>query len=203
MGKNDKMKNELSKLLKELRIRHGFGVHVIAMALGISEEQYMMFEQGMSTPEDDYFILMGLSCLYGTDLKGALKTSRVSKFVSDVFGDFKDFSPKLREAFLSAAAKVKEEDRAEYSAPEALCTVVKFPYTDEEGRAYSALLCGCDDECGYYFVDVDGEVTIAELKNLGGEKCFEYGNKVYPLKFGEVKMFARICGKIYTGDEKK
>ena len=195
------MRKETIQVMVELRKEHGFTTGYVAEFLGISENEYQMFEECKGAPEDDYFIISGLSYLYGKSMDNIFKAARGNVFLSDTLGDYAGFTSGMQDYFKEILSGLEVVDNAAFLTLKEQKNAVKFSYVAENGRIEYIVLTEYDKSAGYYFLILNGKVQIAKFIVYDGEICFEANGRMYPEKLNTLKVIAKIYAKLDLGDE--
>ncbi len=191
------MRYDIAQTAKKLREDNGYTPLNVANHLGISEKEYLDFEECRSSPEDDYYIISGLAFMYGVTWENFFRIVRGESIIEDIIGEFAGFSPELQAEFISIIEQLGYVSKKEFEKLERERGGFKFAYIDYDGVKRYAALCKNDEKAGAYLVILGNEVYIARLAIYDNAKCFKIKDRMYPLNVSTIKVF----GKIYSGIE--
>lgn len=194
------MRYDIARAAKKLREDCGYTLFHVAKQLGMSEKEYLDFEECRSSPEDDYYIISGLAIMYGVSWENFFRIVRGESIIEDIIGEFIGFTPELQAEFISIIEHLGYIDEKEFKKLEKEKGGFKFAYIDYEGVRRYAALCESDEMAGAYLVILGEQVYISRLGIYDNEKCFKIEDRMYPLSANAVKVFGKIYSGIKSGE---
>ena len=191
------MRYEVARTAKKLREDAGVSTLDMAKQLGLSEKEYIDFEECRSSPEDDYYIISAIAFTHGMTCENFFRTVKGEDVIIPVMGEVFGITAGFQKKLISLIERLGYIGKEEFEWLEKEKGGFKFSYLDYDGVLQYAALYRSDEMHGDYLVVLNDEAHIAKIGIYDGEKCFKIKDRMYPIHASSLAVF----GKIYSGIE--